>query len=82
VQAWVTAGVRGLVVAATGSGTVHAELEAALDAAAQAGVLVRRASRVARGGAIDRAGDHYPAAGTLTPAQARVELLLQLVTGP
>lgn len=81
VDAWVAAGVRGLVVAGTGSGTVHAELEAALDDAVKAGVRVCRASRVARGGAIDRATDHFPAAGTLTPAQARIELLLRLLSG-
>lgn len=70
---------RGLVVAATGHGTVHARLEAALQRAEAAGVVVWRSSRVARGGVMPRDGDVWPAAGTLTPAQARVALQLQLL---
>lgn len=70
---------RGLVVAATGHGTVNAGLEAALQRAAAQGVVVWRSSRVARGGVTPREGDVWPAAGTLTPAQARVALQLRLL---
>lgn len=70
---------RGLVVAGTGHGTVNAGLEAALQRAAEQGVVVWRSSRVARGGVAPREGDAWPAAGTLTPAQARVALLLRLL---
>lgn len=70
---------RGLVVAATGHGTVHAGLEVALRRAEAAGVAVWRSSRVARGGVTPREGDVWHAAGTLTPAQARVALQLQLL---
>ena len=85
VQGLCAAGVQGLVVAATGNGSVHAALEAALREAAARGVPVLRASRCAAGGVIegsDASGDGagaLPAAAALTPAQARVELLLQLL---
>lgn len=72
---------RGLVVAATGHGTVNAGLAAALQRAAAQGVVVWRSSRVARGGVTPREGDVWPAAGTLTPAQARVVLQLRLLAG-
>lgn len=70
---------RGLVVAATGHGTLNAGLEAALVRAAAQGVVVWRSSRVARGGVTPREGDVWPAAGKLTPAQARVVLQLRLL---
>ncbi len=72
---------RGLVVAATGHGTLNAGLEAALQRATAAGVVVWRSTRVARGGVMPRDGDVWPAAGALTPAQARVALQLQLLAG-
>ena len=72
---------QGIVVAATGHGTIHADLEAALQRARAAGVTVWRSSRVARGGVAPRAGDVWPAAGGLTPAQARVALALHLMMG-
>lgn len=49
VDAWVEAGVQGLVVAGTGNGTVHAALYPALQRAQQAGVLVWRTTRCAQG---------------------------------
>lgn len=70
---------RGVVVASTGHGTVHQGLEAALHEAARQGVLVWRSSRVARGGVMAREGDVWPACGDLTPAQARVALMLHLL---
>lgn len=72
-------GLSGLVVAATGHGTLHAGLEQALRQAQAAGVAVRISSRVARGGVLPREGDVWPVAGALTPAQARVALLLDLL---
>lgn len=69
---------RGLVVAATGHGTLHTGLEAALQRAAAAGVRIWRSSRVACGGVTPREDDLWPAAGTLTPAQTRVALQLAL----
>ena len=71
----------GVVVAATGHGTIHEGLEAVLKQAEEAGVTIWRSTRVARGGVTPRAGDVWPAAGGLTPAQARVALVLHLITG-
>lgn len=72
-------GLDGLIAAATGHGTLHAGLSAALERAEAAGVTVWRSSRVARGGVTPREGDHWPAAGSLTAAQARVALVLHLL---
>lgn len=69
-------GVDGMVVAATGSGTVHAALAAALQRARDAGVAVRVASRCAFGPAIDAASG---AVDARTPWQMRVDLLLELL---
>lgn len=70
----------GLIVACTGHGTLHEKLEAALQRARDEGVSVWRSSRVARGGVQPRDGDTWPAAGHWTPAQARVRLLLELLS--
>lgn len=94
VKLLMTAGVDGLVVAGTGNGTLHADLEAALLKADRSGVKVLRSTRCAAGGVTDPAPTSggadvsQPAgagprrlmsAGTLTPVQARIELLLQLL---
>jgi L-asparaginase len=85
VQGLCAAGVQAVVVAATGNGSVHAALEAGLRAAAAGGVPVLRASRCAAGGIIEGgdvpSGDPgaLPGAAALTPPQARVELMLQLL---
>jgi L-asparaginase len=71
--------VAGIVVAGTGNGTLHRELEAALRRAQAAGVRLLRCTRCAAGPVL---GDGaLPSAGALSPWQARVELLLQLL-GP
>ena len=71
---------QGWVVAGTGNGTVHHDLQAALlDAQAQ-GATVWRASRCAWGGVQSRDGDVFPHAGLLSVAQARVALVLALMT--
>ena len=76
VHALVAAGVHGLVVAATGNGTVHLALQAALDQAQDAGLPVWRASRCASG--VLLGPDAGPAAA-MTPWQARIELMLTLL---
>jgi L-asparaginase len=81
VRAAVAAGVRGLVVAATGNGTLHNALEAALREAQAAGLVVWRSSRCLAGAVLAKPGDVFPTAGALTPVQARVELMLELM-GP
>lgn len=72
-------GVQGLVVAGTGNGSVHQALEAALLRAEAVGVRVMRASRVGRGLVTGRGPDHWPCAQALSPAQARVALMLGLL---
>lgn len=70
---------KGLVLAGTGHGTLHKGLERALAKAVTQGVAVWRSTRVARGGVAYREGDVFEAAGDLTPAQARVALMLFLL---
>ncbi|MEJ8840083.1 asparaginase [Ramlibacter sp. AN1133] len=79
VQALVKDGVRGLVVAGTGNGTVHQALEAALLQAQSQGVAVRRTSRCLQGRVLPHAGDRLPAAEGLTPVKARIALMLELM---
>ena len=76
VQALVAAGVQGLVVAATGNGTVHQALKPALAAAAAAGVPVWRCSRCAQGVLV---GPDAGPAAAMSPWQARLELQLRLL---
>jgi L-asparaginase len=79
VQALLAQGVDGLVVAATGNGTVHQDLEAALLQARDRGVRVVRASRCAQGRVQGTPGDALPHAGGLSPVKARIALLLELL---
>ncbi|MFT3955896.1 MAG: asparaginase [Piscinibacter sp.] len=79
VRALVAAGVKGIVVAGTGNGSLHHALEAALAEAQGAGVTVWRSTRCLNGPVQMKTGDGLPAAGTLTPVQARIELMLQLM---
>ncbi|QFZ85878.1 asparaginase [Variovorax paradoxus] len=70
---------RGLVVAATGNGTVHHALEAAALRAQAAGAAVLRATRCANGRILPKPGDGLRDAGALTPVKARVALVLELL---
>ncbi len=79
VRALLKAGVKGLVVAATGNGTVHQDLEAALVLAIQQGVKVVRATRCAEGQLLPGTHDVLPAATGLTPVKARIALMLDLM---
>ena len=76
IAALLAAGVQGLVLAATGNGSVHRALQAALDQAAAAGVPVWRCTRCAAGVLVG--ADTGPAAA-LSPWQARLELTLSLL---
>ena len=78
-RALVREGVQGIVVAATGNGSAHHTLEAALLEAQTAGVAVLRSTRCLNGSVIDATNAALPSAGALTPVQARIELLLQLL---
>ncbi len=82
VQALRAAGVRGIVVAATGNGTVQRELEAALRDAIAGGIAVLRSTRCLDGRivpGVDAVGRALPSAEGLTPVQARIELMLRLM---
>jgi L-asparaginase len=68
---------RGLIVAATGNGTLHRELEAGLERATRAGVVVRRVTRCPEG-AIDDRERRWDASTMPSAAKARVELMLDL----
>lgn len=73
----------GLVVACTGHGTVHVQLQAALERARAAGVVVWRSTRVARGGVQPSVSpEAWPAIPQLTAAQARLALSLALWRRP
>ncbi|MBK6864041.1 MAG: asparaginase [Ideonella sp.] len=73
-------GIDGIVAAGTGNGTLHEGLHAALlRARDEGGVQILRCTRVAAGNVVPTARDDLEAAGALTPAQARVELMLRLL---
>lgn len=75
----VAGAVRGLVVAATGNGTVHHALEEAALRAQDEGVAVVRATRCAGGRILPRPDDRLRDAGALTPVKARIALMLELI---
>lgn len=79
VQALMQQGVRGLVVATTGNGTVHQALEAALLEAQAAGVSVVRATRCPNGRVLPKPGDLIPDSQGLSPVKARIDLMLRLL---
>jgi L-asparaginase len=79
VRALCADGVQGLVVAATGNGTLHHELEAALLTAQAQGVAVRRSARSGNGHVLPPATQGLPGAGDLSPVKARIELMLALM---
>ena len=86
VDALVTAGVRGIVVAGTGNGSIHSSVQQALADAASQGVAVVRASRVGSGhvmrnGAAADDALGFVSAGSLNPYKARVLLMLALAAG-
>ena len=75
----VSAPLRGLVVAATGNGTVHCELEAALIRAQAAGLHVVLATRCSSGRVLPAPGGAFPDSQGLSPVKARVALMLALM---
>ena len=69
---------KGLVVAATGNGTVHQDLEEALLEAKHSGVAVVRATRCPMGRVISPPDARFPDSGGLSPVKARIALMLTL----
>ena len=72
--------VRGLVLVATGNGTVHQALDAALQRAVDQGVWVLRTTRCAHGGMEASPHAVWRDAPDLSPVKARVALMLALLT--
>lgn len=70
---------RGIVVAGTGNGTVHHDLQAALQVAQANGVQVVVASRCAHGRVVPHVGQPFPDSAGLSPVKARLALALQLL---
>ncbi len=87
IDAMVAGGVRGLVVAAAGNGSVHEVLVDALVDAARSGVAVVRSSRTGVGHVTVPAQPNpqagvFVSAGDLNPYKARVALMLALAGDP
>jgi L-asparaginase len=82
VDALVAAGVKGLVIAATGAGSIHANLETALQRASSQGVHVLRSTRTGAGVVPAQPdGQGWASTGTLNPYKARVLLMLLIAAG-
>jgi len=80
IDALVAAGVQGIVIAGTGNGSVHEALLRSARRAIDAGVPVVRATRCLLGGVFGASGDALPSYGALSPWQARIELMLDLLS--
>ena len=73
--------VQGLVVAGTGNGTIHADLEAALRQAQQQGIRIVRTTRCMAGAVVPATISHdaFPHSHGLPPVKARIALMLELL---
>jgi L-asparaginase len=70
---------RGIVVAGTGNGSLHHDLEAALLRAQASGVAVRRSTRCAMGRVIPVPNAAIAHSEGLSPVKARIALMLELM---
>ena len=71
---------RGIVVAGTGNGTIHEDLESALREAQQQGIRIVRSTRCAQGGVVSGAAKfEFPHSNGLSPVKARIALMLELL---
>ena len=79
-----TSGLRGLVVEATGNGSLHMELEAALVQAMEDGIRVALTTRCSGGTMVGtpRGASLGMTPMDLTPAKARIALMLELLASP
>ena len=86
IDAFVASGVKGLVIAGTGNGSIHSTLQQAAADAVEQGVAVVRSSRVGAGHVMRNGAAPDDAlgsitAGALNPYKARVLLMLALAAG-
>ncbi|MBX3655548.1 MAG: asparaginase [Ramlibacter sp.] len=79
VQALVAQKVDGIVVAGTGNGSLHQELEAALLEAQAQGIRVVCASRCPSGRVLPKPADAFRDSEGLSPVKARIALMLALM---
>lgn len=79
VQSLVKQGIRGLVVAGTGNGTVHHALLASLLEAQAAGIRVTRSTRCLDGRVMPIPGDSIADSKGLSPVKARIMMMLELM---
>jgi L-asparaginase len=80
IDALVQAGVKGLVVAGTGNGSMSTKLKTSLELAKNAGVEVRLATRCNQGGVVPTENHIFDATGGLSPVKTRVALLLDILS--
>lgn len=81
-DALLQSGMRGVVVAGSGAGSIHHALKQGLQKAAQQGLVVVRASQVAHSFvAADSEDSDFISAGSLCPTNARILLALLLGSG-
>ncbi len=73
------ASLRGIVVAGTGNGSLHVDLQAALLIAQASGVSVRRATRCASGQVLAMPADLIADSQGLSAVKARIALMLELM---
>jgi L-asparaginase len=81
-DALVAAGFDGVVLAGTGNGSLHRALEAAARRALDAGVALVLSTRCASGRVVGDGPGWLPVSAAPGPAQARVDLLLELLARP
>ena len=70
---------RGIIVAGTGNGSLHHDLEAALVRAVRSGIVVRRTTRCANGRVLPAANQAIPDTQGLSSVKARIALMLELM---
>lgn len=80
VDAMIGLGVKGIVVAGTGNGTIHQSLESALLRAKNKGVTIIRSTRCANGRVLPVPGSLFLDSVGLSPVKARIALILRLLT--
>lgn len=70
---------RGLVLAGTGNGSLHQDMELAVERARAVGVKVVRCTRCGLGRVLAKPGDKLEDSKGLSPVKARVALMLELI---
>jgi len=80
IDALVQAGVKGLVVAGTGNGSIHTKMKESLFRAQQSHVEIRVSTRCNQGSVIPNERHEFETSGGLSPVKTRVALLLDIMS--